>query len=189
MGRTVCRPVPGARDLIDGLTKAGCRLGVMTNLSGRVLDRVLGAVGWRHVFDVALSSDDVERGCPAPDFALTAMLRLGVGDVRELAMVQDTGAAVECGRRAGASFVVGVLTGPHSVARLRSAGATHILDSVAELPVLLAPPLGAGPPGTEAGEARHGEEENGSTAASYALPVSMPPRAPLGRDLGIATHL
>ncbi len=189
MTRTVSRPVPGARDLLDDLAKAGCRLGVMTNLSGRVLDRVLDAVGWRHVFDVTLSSDDVARGCPAPDYALTAMLRLGVGDVRELAMVQDTGAAVECGRRAGASFVVGVLSGPHSVPRLRSAGATHIIDSVAELPTLFAPALGAGPQGVGGDETEGGESGNGSTAASFAVPVSMPPSAPLGRDLGVATHL
>jgi phosphoglycolate phosphatase len=183
--RTVSRPVPGASDLLDDLAKAGCRLGVMTNLSGRVLDRVLDVVGWRHVFDVTLSSDDVARGCPAPDYALTAMLRLGVGDVRELAMVQDTGAAVECGRRAGASFVVGVLSGPHSVARLRSAGATHIIDSVAELPTLFSPTLGAGP--FDVDEATG--SENGSTAASFAVPVSMPPPSPLGQDLGVATNV
>jgi phosphoglycolate phosphatase len=188
MTRTVSRPVPGARDLLDDLAKAGCRLGVMTNLSGRVLDRALDAVGWRHVFDVTLSADDVARGCPAPDYALTAMLRLGVGDVRELAMVQDTGAAVECGRRAGASLVVGVLSGPHSVARLRSAGATHIIDSVAELPILFAPALAAGPHGTGTDEASIGESGNGSAAASFAVPVSMPPPAPPGRDLGVATY-
>jgi phosphoglycolate phosphatase len=189
MSRSVSRPVPGARDLLDGLGKAGCRLGVMTNLSGRVLDRVLTGVGWRNVFDVALSSDDVERGCPAPDYALTAMLRLGVGDVRELAMVQDTGAAVECGRRAGASFVVGVLSGPHSVARLRSAGATHIIAGIGDLPALLAPAQRAGPREPGGGEARGAEDRNGAAVSSFALPVNMPPQAPLGRDLGAAKRL
>jgi phosphoglycolate phosphatase len=190
MTRTVSPPVPGSRDVLDGLAKEGCRLGVTTNLSGRVLNRVLDAVGWRHVFDVKLSSDDVERGFPAPDYALTAMLRLGVGDVRELAMVQDTGAAVECGRRAGASFVVGVLSGPHSVARLRSAGATHIIESVADLPALLAPvALGVGPNDAEGRDASSGGETGSRTAAApFAIPVSMPPQAPRGQDLGVAAH-
>lgn len=188
MGRTVSRPVPGARDVLDGLAATGCRLGVMTNQSSHVLDGVLDAVGWRELFDVALSSDHVPRGCPAPDYALTAMLRVGVGDVREVAMVQGTSAELECGRRAGASVAVGVLTGPHSVARLQSAGATHIVDTVAGLPGLLAPALAVGRPGGAAGDTGYptgkpGKPGNGTIATSLTVPISVP----LEQDLGAAS--
>jgi hypothetical protein len=70
---------------------------------------------------------------------LTAVLRTGTGSVAEVAVVHGTGAGMESGRRAGASVVAGVLTGPHSAQRLRSAGATHVLRSVADLPGLVAP--------------------------------------------------
>jgi phosphoglycolate phosphatase len=186
LARTVSRPVPGAKEVLDGLAAAGYRLGVMTTHSGRVLDGVLDAVRWPDVFDVALSADDVPRGCPAPDYALTAMLRVGVADVREFAMVHGTGAGVECARRAGASVAVGVLTGPHSVARLRSAGATHIIDSVAELPALLAPALRAGPRDTEGSDVERasGRAGNGTAAPAFAVPIGTSSQAPLERGSG-----
>jgi len=42
-----------------------------------------------------------------------------------------------CGQRAGAGLVAGVLTGAHSADRLRRAGATHVIRSIAQLPGLL----------------------------------------------------
>jgi phosphoglycolate phosphatase-like HAD superfamily hydrolase len=54
-----------------------------------------------------------------------------------VAVVHGTAAAMECGQRSGAGTLVGVLTGPHPAARLRAAGAGHVLSSFAELPGLL----------------------------------------------------
>ena len=67
---------------------------------------------------------------------LSAMLRLGVTDVRETAYAGGTESGVLCGRRAGASVVAGILTGGHTRDRLHRAGATHLLGSIAELPGL-----------------------------------------------------
>jgi phosphoglycolate phosphatase len=181
MGRTESRPVPEARAVLDHLAAAGCRLCVMTSLTARILDGLLGALGWREVFDVALSADDVRRGFPAPDYALTAMLRVGVGDVRELAMVHSTGAGVECGRRAGANMAVGVLTGPHSAARLRGAGATHVIRSISELPSVLGPAVGLGlhrGRGSAAAGPSGSRTSGRGTAAEYSVPVSIPSQAP-----------
>jgi phosphoglycolate phosphatase len=136
--RTVPAAIPGAQEVLTGLAESGCRLCVMTNMPRRELTTMLRAVGWRDLINVALTADDVPRGCPSPDLALAAMLRVGVGDVREVAVVQPTAAGVECGRRAGARIVAGVLTGVHPAARLRAAGATHVIDSVADLPGVLA---------------------------------------------------
>jgi phosphoglycolate phosphatase len=138
LARTVVAPVPGATEVLRDLAKAGCRICVMTTLPRSELTAIVRAAGWRDLVNVALTADDVPRGCPSPDLALAAMLRVGVGNVREIAVVDATGAGVECGRCAGASVVAGVLTGPHPAARLRAAGATHVLDSVADLPQLLA---------------------------------------------------
>ena len=57
--------------------------------------------------------------------------------MRETAVASDTDSGILSGRRAGAGIAVGVLTGPHSGDRLRRAGATHLIPSVAHLPDLL----------------------------------------------------
>jgi hypothetical protein len=68
---------------------------------------------------------------------LSAMLRLGVTDVRETAYAGGTESGVLCGKRSGASIVAGVLTGGHTRDRLQRAGATHLLGSIGELPGVL----------------------------------------------------
>ena len=130
-------PVPGAAAAIEKLAAAGIRISVITSFSRRVRNLVLDALGWLDRIDVALSPEDAPRGAPWPDLVLTAMLRLGVTDVRETAVVHDTDSGILSGRRAGAGIAVGVLTGPHSGDRLRRAGATHLIPSVAQLPELL----------------------------------------------------
>ena len=99
---------------------------------------ILDAVGWRGRFDLSLCPDDAPRAFPWPDLVITALLRLGAGDVREVAMASGTENAILAARRAGAQIAAGVLTGPHTPARLRKAGATHLIESIANLPDLVA---------------------------------------------------
>jgi phosphoglycolate phosphatase-like HAD superfamily hydrolase len=68
---------------------------------------------------------------------LTAVLRLHIDAVAEVAVVGDTSNDLLAGTRSGASLVVGVLTGAHSRAELERAPHTHLIDSVADLPALL----------------------------------------------------
>jgi len=142
VGRRSITPMAGAEMVLTELAEAGCRICVITSLPRRELTGVLRATRWRDLITAALSAEDVSRGCPFPDLALTAMLRAGVGDVRETAVIHATAAGVECGRRAGASLVVGVQSGPHPASRLRAAGATRVMDSVADLPPVLGAALG-----------------------------------------------
>ena len=137
IGRAAMRPLPGAVEVLERLRAAGCRVGVVTSLPGRVLDLVVDAAGLRRRIDLTLAAEDAQRGFPAPDLVLTAVLRSGAVAVKEVAVVHGTSAGVEAGRRAGAGAIVGVLTGPHPSARLRAAGATSIIPSIADLPALL----------------------------------------------------
>jgi phosphoglycolate phosphatase len=139
IGRMGASPVPGAVPAIEKLASAGIRVCVITSFSRRVLNLVLDTLGWLDRVDLALAPEDVPRGAPWPDPVLAAMLRLGVTDVRETAVTHDTDSGILSGRRAGAGIAVGVLTGPHSGDRLRRAGATHLIPSVAQLPDLLIP--------------------------------------------------
>jgi beta-phosphoglucomutase-like phosphatase (HAD superfamily) len=104
----------------------------------RLLGVVMDALGWWQRVDLALCPDDAPRGCPWPDLMLAAMLQLGVEDVRDAVYAGSTASGVRCGRRSGAGIVAGVLSGGHTKDRLRAAGATHLIEGIADLPPLLA---------------------------------------------------
>ena len=142
--RSGLAPMPGASEALEQIRAAGTRICLITGLSKSLLGLVLDTLGWWRRIDLVLCPDDAPRGYPWPDPMLSAMLRLGVTDVRETAYAGGTESGVLCGRRAGASVVAGILTGGHTRDRLRRAGATHLLGSIAELPGLL-----IGPPGQE----------------------------------------
>lgn len=137
LSRSVVEPIPGAVDALTEMRASGRQVCVLTSLPRRVVDLVLGATDLRGHIDLAISGEDAPRGFPAPDLALTAVIQSGAGAVQDMAVVHGTGAGMECGRRSAASATVGLLTGPHSAARLRGAGATHVLSSIADLPALL----------------------------------------------------
>jgi len=130
-------PLPGAVECLGALRRSGLRIALTTGFSPHTRDLVLDTLGWAPLVDLALSPADAGRGRPYPDMILTALLRLGISAVGAVAVAGDTRADMAAGRRAGAGVVAGVLTGADDRARLLSAGATHVLDSVAALPALL----------------------------------------------------
>ena len=124
-------------DVADAMGKTagtGARICLLTMLSRRSCGEFIGLL---HEADLVLCGDDAPRGFPWPDPVLTAMLRLGTADVREVAVVSATPDGVLSGYRAGARILVGLGTG-HRATALVEAGATHILDSIAALPDLVA---------------------------------------------------
>ncbi|MCX4746196.1 phosphonatase-like hydrolase [Kitasatospora sp. NBC_01287] len=133
-----CAALPGAAEAIAELRAQGRTVVLTTGFSRATQDRILDALGWQEIADLTLCPADAGRGRPYPDLALTALLRTGTDSVRQIAVVGDTGYDMLTGTRAGASVVAGVLTGAHDAERLRADGATHVLDSIAELPALLA---------------------------------------------------
>jgi phosphonatase-like hydrolase len=133
----LCEPVPGAEAAIKSLRAAGVRVALTTGFARPTQDAILAALGWQELADIALTPADAGRGRPYPDMVLTAVLRLGIDDVRSVAVVGDTPSDVLSGRRAGASIAAGVLTGAGTRQEFEAAGATHVLDSVRDLPALL----------------------------------------------------
>ena len=172
ISRTVVEPIPGAVEALTEMRAAGRQVCVLTSLPRRVVELVLSAADLRGHIDLALSGEDAPRGFPAPDLALTAVIQSGAWSVQDLAVVHGTGAGMECGRRSAVSATVGVLTGPHSAARLRGAGATHVLSSIAELPALLS---GLDPEPARVATA----SDNGAVAAGPALRGTTAGTAPV----------
>jgi phosphoglycolate phosphatase len=128
-------PIPGAEAAMDKLSDAGIRVCLMTGFGRATLGRVIDTLGWWKRADLLISPDETGgRGRPYPDMILTAALRLHVEDVRHIAVCGDTTNDMLSGHRAGASIVAGVLTGAHDRAHLTDSGATHVLDSIGDLP-------------------------------------------------------
>lgn len=125
--------IPGAAAAIASLRDVGLKVALTTGFAPVTRDALLDALGWHDLIDVALSPVDAGRGRPAPDLVLAALLRTGTSGVSAVAVVGDTSSDVQSGRRAGAGFVAGVLSGAHDRAVLTDAGADAVLDDVTDL--------------------------------------------------------
>jgi phosphoglycolate phosphatase len=134
--------MPGAERALGELRAAGVRLCLTTGFSPATRDRIVAALGWEGAVDLAISPVDAGRGRPWPDMILTAVLRLRIDDVAEVAVVGDTSSDLLAGTRSGASLVIGVLSGAHSRAELADAPHTHLVDSVVDVPELVLRPSG-----------------------------------------------
>jgi phosphonatase-like hydrolase len=131
-------PVPGAVETFERLREAGVRIALTTGFSRPTADALLDHLGWRPLIDLSLTPQEVGgRGRPHPDLVLAAAARLADGDTGAVAVAGDTVGDIRSGLAAGARIIAGVLTGAHDRARLAEAGATHVLDSVAQLTALL----------------------------------------------------
>ncbi|MFJ5957657.1 HAD family hydrolase [Paenarthrobacter sp. NPDC092416] len=131
------RAIPGAEDAIVWMRESGMQVCLATGFGRHTQNMVLESLGWMGLADLSLCPADAGRGRPYPDMVLTAVLALDLDDVREVAVVGDTSSDMLSGVRSGASLVAGVLTGSHSEATLRAAGATAVVDSIKQLPLLL----------------------------------------------------
>jgi len=134
----VVAPIDGAEAALDRLRAQGVLVCLTTGFAPETQALIVHRLGWEHRVDLLLAPGPGVRGRPHPDLVLTAVLRLGIDDVREVAVAGDTANDLLAGWRAGAGIVAGVLTGAHSRDELATAPHTHLLESVADLPDVVA---------------------------------------------------
>jgi beta-phosphoglucomutase-like phosphatase (HAD superfamily) len=120
------------------ITGTGARLCLLSMLSHTAVGVIVDRLRQQGLADLVLGADDAPRGFPWPDLVLTAMLRLGTGDVHEVAMVSATENGLLAGYRAGVRLIVGVSEDPRRLTALRRAHATHVIDNIAALSDLIA---------------------------------------------------
>ena len=126
------QPVPGIVGALDALSLPNC---VASSASIEKMRFTLGHTGlWDRFEGRIFSATEVEHGKPAPDLFLHAAASMG-WEPSECAVVEDSPAGVEAGRRAG--MTVFGYAGRTPAERL--GGAARVFSDMAELPGLLQP--------------------------------------------------
>jgi HAD superfamily hydrolase (TIGR01509 family) len=95
--------IPGADAAVRALA-ASWPLGLASSANRQIIELVLARAGWRELFAVTVSSEEVARGKPAPDVYLQATRRLAAAPQRCVA-VEDSGAGIRSAHAAGLAVV------------------------------------------------------------------------------------
>lgn len=132
-----CEPINGAEQAMRTLRDAGVRVCLTTGFARATRECLLDRLRWHDLVAFVVGPEEAGRGRPHPDMIQTAARHFGLDDPRRVAVAGDTGYDVLAGTRSGASVVAGVLTGAHDARTLTEHGATHVLESVADLPAVV----------------------------------------------------
>jgi len=122
--------IEGAVEAVERLA-GSFRLGLASSSNRALIDAVLAASGLAASFEVTVSSEEVERGKPAPDVFLEAARRLGVLLAR-CAAVEDSANGIRSARAAGMR-VIAIPNRRYPPAAEPLALADVVLDSLVEL--------------------------------------------------------
>jgi phosphonatase-like hydrolase len=133
------READGASELFRHLHDRGIKIALDTGFSRAILDVLLSRFDWmsQRLVDISVTSDEVERGRPAPDLIHRAMLLSGASSPATVMKVGDTPADIASGHAAGCGCVVGVTYGTHSAHELERCRPTFVIDRLSQLSTLL----------------------------------------------------
>ncbi|MEM9330060.1 MAG: phosphonoacetaldehyde hydrolase [Pseudomonadota bacterium] len=153
--------VPGAADVIERLQGNGIKIGSTTGYTRSIMRQIVPLAAQQgYVPDSIVCIDDVEHGRPAPDAMLKVLHELGVSDHTAVLKVDDTVPGIGEGLAIGC-HTIGVSLSGNAVGKtplalsqmadedlavlrkaaervLKGAGAHHVIDTVADLPALIA---------------------------------------------------
>ncbi|NDA52174.1 MAG: haloacid dehalogenase, partial [Betaproteobacteria bacterium] len=100
-------------------------------------DTLLIELGWKDLIDISVTPGEAGRGRPHPDMLQKAATTLGITNPASVIVVGDTAADMQAAVSFGAGQAIGVLSGAHDEHRLHDAGATSVINSVADLKSLI----------------------------------------------------
>jgi phosphonatase-like hydrolase len=130
-------PIAGAEDLFKYLRAKGVAIALTTGFSRSTLNTLLIELGWKDLIDISVTPGEAGRGRPHPDMLQKAATTLGITNPASVIVVGDTAADMQAAVSFGAGQAIGVLTGAHDEHRLHDAGATSVINSVADLKTLI----------------------------------------------------
>lgn len=129
--------IDGAEETFAWLKSRNANIALNTGFDRAIADMLIRRVGWDTMVDAVVTNSDVPTGRPAPFLLFRAMEWTACKSVDRVAAVGDTIADLQAAGNAGVKWRIGVLSGAHSEARLRSYPHTAIVETVADLPEVL----------------------------------------------------
>lgn len=135
----VVQPMPDAEDLFFYLKEKGIKIALNTGFSRDIAEIIIERFQWldRGLIDDFIASDEVEQGRPYPYMIELLKQRNGIGEEERIMKVGDTIVDILEGRAAQCFCVVSVTTGSATAEELKEHNPDFIINSLAELPVLL----------------------------------------------------
>lgn len=131
--RTEVYPLPGATDLVRGLTKDGYVVALASSGDPEFSREAVATLGIKGDIALLTTSEDAEESKPEPDLIGVTLDRLGEDrPVDRAVLVGDTPYDVEAAARAGLSCI-GLRSGGYSQAELEEAGAVLVVDAPEDL--------------------------------------------------------
>ena len=130
-------PIAGAEDIFKYLRSKGIAVALTTGFSRSTLDRLLIELGWKDLIDLSITPSEAGRGRPHPDMLNMAVEVLGITKPEHVIVLGDTASDMQAAVAFGAGQAIGVLTGAHDEHILHDAGATSVINSVADLKTLI----------------------------------------------------
>jgi HAD superfamily hydrolase (TIGR01509 family) len=122
--------IPGARDAVRRIGER-FPLGLATSSNREIIDIVVEVGGFEDLLKVTVSSEEVERGKPAPDVYLEATKRMGVDPLRTAAVEDSTNGLLAAD--AAGMCVIAIPNDSHPPAEEGLAVADAVLGSIDEL--------------------------------------------------------
>jgi HAD superfamily hydrolase (TIGR01509 family) len=122
--------LPGADEAVRRIGERW-PLGLASSSNREIIDMVLRRAGWSELFPATVSSEEVERGKPAPDVYLEAARRLGAPPGRCCA-VEDSSVGMRAAQAAG-MIVIAIPNRAYPPEPGALATANVVLDSLQDL--------------------------------------------------------
>ncbi len=138
-------PTEGCLELFDFLHKNNIQIALTTGFYRKVCDIILKKLGWLEGLDeqrvgtpstliqASITSDEVEKGRPAPFMIQKAMRLLGVNDPHAIINVGDTPSDIQSGFAANCHMSLAVTNGTHTAEQLAPHNPTKLIGSVLEI--------------------------------------------------------
>lgn len=144
-------PTEGCLDTFAYLRSQGIAIALTTGFYRVVTNIILEKLGWldglnkdyiggpESIIQLSIASDEVERGRPYPYMIERAIKLLHVSSPKAVINLGDTPSDLLSGRAAGVALNLGVTNGTHSRDQLEAYPHDKLLNSLRELPDLIAP--------------------------------------------------
>ena len=130
-------PIAGAEDMFKFLRSEGIAVVLTTGFSRSTLNTLIFELGWKDLIDLSVTPGEAGRGRPYPDMLRKAAAALEISTPMQVIVLGDTASDMQAGVAFGAGQIIGVLTGAHNFDTLHNAGATTVVNSVADLKSLI----------------------------------------------------